>query len=46
MLNTPVGTMHGTYRMWRDDGSYFDAVIAPFSLASPAAVRRGAESLN
>jgi ApaG protein len=35
VLNTPVGTMHGTYRMWRDDGSYFDAVIAPFSLASP-----------
>jgi ApaG protein len=35
VLNTPVGTMHGTYRMWRDDGSYFDAEIAPFSLASP-----------
>jgi len=35
VLNTPVGTMHGTFRMWRDDGSYFDATIAPFSLASP-----------
>ena len=35
ILTTPVGTMHGTYRMWCDDGSYFDAVIAPFSLASP-----------
>src|SRR5262245_54330320 len=34
VLTTPVGTMRGTYRMWRDDGSYFDAVIAPFSLAS------------
>ena len=32
---TPIGTMHGTYRFWRDDGTYFDAVIAPFSLASP-----------
>ncbi len=35
VLTTPVGTMHGTYRFWRDDGSYFDAEIAPFSLASP-----------
>jgi ApaG protein len=34
VLTTPIGTMHGTYRMWCDDGSYFDAVIAPFSLAS------------
>jgi len=37
VLTTPVGTMHGTYRMWCDDGSSFDAVIAPFSLASPFA---------
>ena len=35
VLTTPVGTMHGTYRFWRDDGTYFDVVIAPFSLASP-----------
>ena len=35
VLTTPIGTMHGTYRFWRDDGTYFDAVIAPFSLASP-----------
>ena len=35
VLTTPVGTMHGTYRFWRDDGSYFDAEIATFSLASP-----------
>jgi len=35
VLTTPIGTMHGTYRFWRDDGSYFDAVIAAFSLCSP-----------
>ncbi|HWO22899.1 MAG TPA: Co2+/Mg2+ efflux protein ApaG [Kofleriaceae bacterium] len=46
VLNTSVGTMHGTYRMWRDDGSYFDAVIAPFSLASPTASRLRAEDTN
>lgn len=46
VLNTPVGTMHGTYRMWRDDGSYFDAVIAPFSLASPMAMRLGTDETN
>ncbi len=39
VLTTPVGTMHGTYRMWCDDGSYFDAEIAAFSLASPASGR-------
>ena len=38
-LSTPIGTMHGTYRMGCDDGSYFDAVIAPFSLASPGISR-------
>ena len=35
VLTTPIGTMQGTYRFWRDDGTYFDAQIAPFSLASP-----------
>jgi len=39
VLTTPVGTMHGTYRMWCDDGSSFDAVIAPFSLASHLTAR-------
>ena len=39
VLTTPVGTMHGTFRMWRDDGTYFDATIAQFSLASPAGRR-------
>jgi ApaG protein len=35
ILKTPFGTMHGTYQMHRDDGACFDALIAPFSLASP-----------
>jgi ApaG protein len=35
VLTTPIGTMHGTYRFWKDDGTYFDAAIAPLSLASP-----------
>ena len=34
-LPTPRGTMHGTYEMVRDDGSRFDAAIAPFELAAP-----------
>ncbi len=32
-LNTPTGTMHGTYQMITDDGENFDATIAPFRLA-------------
>ena len=39
VLQTPVGTMQGSYRFHRDDGSIFDAAIAPFSLASPLAAR-------
>jgi len=35
VLTTAIGTMTGSYRFWRDDGSYFDADIAAFSLASP-----------
>ncbi len=35
VLTTPVGTMQGSYRMWLADGTFFDASIAPFSLASP-----------
>jgi ApaG protein len=46
VLTTPIGTMHGTYRMWRDDGSYFDAVIAPFSLALPASQRTSRSEAN
>jgi ApaG protein len=34
-LPTPHGAMHGTYRMVRPDGSWFDATIAPFTLAVP-----------
>lgn len=37
-LSTPVGAMHGTYRMMLESGESFDAVIAPFSLAVPHAV--------
>jgi ApaG protein len=40
VLPTPVGEMRGTYRFWRDDDTYFDATIAPFSLASPMQQRR------
>lgn len=40
VLETPVGTMHGSYRMYRDDGSRFDAAIAPFTLAAPRANRQ------
>ena len=35
MLKTPIGTMHGTYQMVRDDGDGFDAEIATFSLVAP-----------
>ncbi len=35
MLETPVGTMHGSYQMVADDGTKFDALIQPFSLAMP-----------
>jgi ApaG protein len=35
VIETPVGTMHGTYQMVADDGRQFDAAIAPFRLAMP-----------
>lgn len=35
VLATPVGAMHGSYRMQADDGTQFDAAIAPFTLAVP-----------
>jgi ApaG protein len=35
VLKTPRGTMHGTYQMFREDGSQFDAEIAPFLLVAP-----------
>ncbi len=34
-LSTTLGAMHGTYAMVRDDGTRFDAVIAPFTLVVP-----------
>ncbi len=46
VLTTPIGTMHGTYRMWRDDGSSFDAQIALFSLASPPSLRLADRDAN
>ncbi len=35
VLETPVGSMQGIYRMQADDGAHFDAPIAPFTLAVP-----------
>lgn len=38
VLETPVGSMHGSYEMLADDGTRFDAVIRPFSLATPTSL--------
>jgi ApaG protein len=35
VLETPVGSMQGSYQMVADDGMKFDAEIAPFSLSMP-----------
>ena len=35
MLETPVGTMQGSYQMVADDGTEFDAEINAFTLAAP-----------
>jgi ApaG protein len=35
ILETPVGTMEGSYQMETDEGAAFDAPIAPFRLAMP-----------
>ena len=35
LLATPVGAMRGTYKMAAEDGTFFDAVIEPFTLAVP-----------
>ena len=37
VLKTPHGSMHGSYRMVRDDGTTFGARIAPFPLLVPGA---------
>ena len=34
-MNTPVGTMHGSYQMITDAGETFDAEIPNFTLAVP-----------
>jgi ApaG protein len=38
VLQTPHGSMRGSYRMVRSDGSSFDARIAAFPLVVPGAV--------
>ncbi|HZV98934.1 MAG TPA: Co2+/Mg2+ efflux protein ApaG [Methylophilaceae bacterium] len=35
VLNTPVGTMHGSYQMVAEDGKQFDTMIDPFTLSMP-----------
>ena len=35
MLNTPVGTMHGSYQFTAVDGTQFDVPISTFTLAMP-----------
>lgn len=34
-LQTPVGTMHGSYQMVTEDGTHFDAEIPEFTLSMP-----------
>lgn len=38
VLETPVGSMHGSYQMLADDGTRFEAPIEPFTLAVPRAL--------
>jgi ApaG protein len=35
VLETPVGTMHGSFQMVSEDGHKFEADIPPFTLAIP-----------
>ena len=35
VLNTPMGTMHGSYHMTAEDGTQFDTTIEPFILSMP-----------
>jgi ApaG protein len=35
VLETALGTMQGSYQMLADDGTHFDASIAPFTLSVP-----------
>jgi len=34
-LDTPIGTMHGSFQMMTADGEAFDAQVAPFRLMVP-----------
>jgi ApaG protein len=36
LLATPVGAMRGSYKIVAEDGTFFDAVIEPFTLAVPS----------
>jgi len=38
LLATRVGTMQGSYQMLAEDGTHFDAAIAPFRLAVPGSL--------
>ncbi len=38
VIETPVGTMHGSYRLQASDGVEFDAAIDVFRLADPRTV--------
>src|SRR5471032_2913418 len=38
-LETPLGTMRGTYQMLRTSGEIFDIEIAPFALRAPFTVQ-------
>jgi ApaG protein len=40
VLKTSRGTMHGSYQMHREDGTSFDADIAPFMLIAPASSKK------
>ena len=35
VLETPVGTMHGSYQLVAEDGTPFDAEIPTFTLSIP-----------
>ena len=35
LLATPVGSMRGSYKIVAEDGTLFDAIIEPFTLAVP-----------
>lgn len=38
VLDTPVGSMQGSYDMMDNQGNHFDAAIPPFSLARPGSL--------